>query len=92
MPVATPRDGNNIPAKLACLNTDTIQGQNLVPIQINGTNKGVRINTTDSISFTMVPVDPRDPNYVGCWLFQGLDGNVYPAVANVAGELLVNMS
>lgn len=87
---ATPRDGNNVPAKLAVLNTDTIQGQNLVPIHIRADGH-VRMTTTDSISFTMVPIDPRDPNFVGCWLFQGLDGKVYPAVANSNGQFLANL-
>ncbi len=66
---ATPRDGNNVPAKLAVLNTDTVQGTNLVPITIDGTNFGIQIDTTSTISFTMQPVDPRDPNYVDVWCF-----------------------
>lgn len=85
-----PRDNNNVPSRLACLNTDTVQGQNLVPIAISSTG---RIKTTMSatISFTPVPVDPRDENYVGCWLFEGTDGLTYPAVATADGELLVDM-
>ena len=86
-----PRDDNHIPSLLAVLNTDTVQGTNLVPIQING-NGGVEINTTDTISFTMQPVAPRDDNYVACWLFEGTDGLTYPAVANSDGHLLVNTS
>lgn len=89
--VAAPRDGNNVTAKLACLNTDTIQGQHLVPIAISGSNGGIEIDETATISFTMVPVDPRDPNYVGCWLFEGTDGLTYPAVATSTGNLLVDM-
>lgn len=85
------RDGNNVTSKLACLNTDTIQGQNLVRICINSLNNSVCVNTVDTISFTMQPVDPRDNNYVGCWLFQGSDGLTYPAVANADGELLIDM-
>lgn len=77
-----------MPSRLAVLNTDTVQGQHLVPIQIR--NGAIMITTTDSISFTMEPVDPRDPNYVGCWLFEGSDGNVYPAVANADGQLLID--
>jgi hypothetical protein len=85
------RDGNFATGKLAVLNTDTVQGQNLVPIQINGSNNGIKVNVVDTISFTMVPVDPRDENYVGCWLFTGSDGLTYPAVANADGELLIDM-
>lgn len=86
----TPRDGNNIPAKLACLNTDVVQGINLVPIRIDGTTKRLFVNNTATISFTMQPVDPRDDNYVGCWLFEGTNGLTYPAVATIDGELLVD--
>lgn len=49
----------------------------------------MKINTVDTISFTMIPIDPRDANYVSCWLFQGDDGLAYPAVANSSGELLI---
>lgn len=84
-----PRDGNNIASKLACLNTDTVQGTNLVPIKINPANNGIMVDTTSTISFTMVSVDPRDQNYIACWLFEGTDGLTYPAVATASGELLI---
>ena len=86
----TPRDQNYRTAKLAVLNTDTVQGTNLVTIKINESNGGIGYNTTDTISFTMQPVSPQDENYVDCWLFQGTDGLLYPAVANSSGELLVS--
>ncbi len=85
-----PRDQNFVPAKMAVLNTDTVQGQNLVAIAIDSTTNGIKTNTTDTISFTMEAVDPRDDNYVKCWLFEGTDGKVYPAVANSSGELLIS--
>ena len=85
-----PRDGNNAPAKLAVLNTDTVQGEHLVPLAITS-NGLLKINRTSTISFTPVPVDPKDENYVNCWLFKGLDGNVYPAVADSSGALLVDL-
>lgn len=85
-----PRDENNVPALLACLNTDTLQGANLVPIAVTSSG-GIMISTTDTISFTMVPIDPRDENYRTCALFLGEDGLVYPAVATSGGELLVDM-
>ena len=85
----SPRDQNYIPAKLAVLNTDTVQGQNLVPIQIDVTNN-IKVNNTATISFTMVPVTPEDKNYVRCWMFEGTDGNLYPAVATSVGELLID--
>jgi len=86
----TPRDENFIPAKLACLNTDTIQGTNLVSICLSLSNNGICVNETDTISFTMKPIDPKDENYVDCWIFQGTDGLTYPAVANADGELLID--
>lgn len=86
-----PRDENSVIGKLAVLNTDTVQGTNLVPIAIDESTGEVLVNQADSINFTMVPVDPRDENYATCWLFQGSDGLTYPAVANSDGELLVDM-
>lgn len=78
-------------AKLAVLNTDTVQGTHLVPIAINVSNSAIKVNTTDTISFTMVPIDPHDANWVKVWCFQGsVDGLVYPAVANANGELLID--
>lgn len=85
----SPRDQNFRPAKLAVLNTDTVQGTNLVTIKINESNGGIGYDTTSTISFTMQPVTPQDENYVDCWLFEGSDGLLYPAVANSSGELLV---
>lgn len=85
------RDSNFIPGKLACLNTDTVQGTNLVRIKIDtSASYGIAVNTNATIAFTMVAVDPRDQNYVGCWLFQGTNGLTYPAVATSAGELLID--
>lgn len=86
----SPRDQNFVTAKLAVLNTDTVQGQNLVPIAIDGSTGFIYVDDTSTISFTMKPVSPRDQNYVACWLFEGLDGNVYPAVATAQGHLLIN--
>lgn len=85
---SSPRDDNNIPARLACLNTDTVQGTHLVPINILGDRIMVSLYATKN--FTMVPIDPRDENYVGCWLFQGTDGLTYPAVATAEGKLLID--
>lgn len=86
----SPRDNNDVPARLAVLNTDTVQGTNLVPISIVESTGGININNRATISFTMQPVDPRDQNYVDCWLFEGTDGLTYPAVATASGELLVD--
>lgn len=86
-----PRDENFVAGKLAVLNTDTVQGQHLVPIAINESNGGFMVNDTATISFTMVPIDPRDQNYVNCATFTGSDGNIYPWVATEDGEVLIEM-
>lgn len=85
-----PIDQNRVKAKLAVLNTDSVQGTNLVVLKINESNNGLSINTTDTISFTMVPIDAQDANYTDCWLFTGSNGLTYPAVANADGELLID--
>lgn len=84
------RDQNHIAGKLAVLNTDTVQGQHLVPIAIVAATHAIKINAAATISFTMVPIDPHDENYVDCWLFQGDDGLTYPAVATSVGALLID--
>lgn len=73
------------------LNTDTVQGTHLVRLGFNPSNGGLLIDSTATISFTMVPIDPEDQNYVGCWIFQGDDGLLYPAVGTSDGEILVDM-
>jgi len=83
------RDNNFATSKLACLNTDTKQGMNLVKIKINSINGGIEIDQISTISFTMLPVAPKDADYVNCWLFQGTDGKTYPAVATSSGALLI---
>lgn len=85
------KDGSSVATHLAVLNTDTVQGTNLVRIAIDPTTKGVKVNTTATILFTMIPIDPRDQNYVGVWAFQGRNDNLlYPAVATSSGELLID--
>lgn len=84
-------DQNFYYSKLAVLNTDTVQGTNLVRIKVNPSNRGLKVTTTATISFSMIPVTPKDENYKNCWLFQGEStGLLYPAVATIDGELLVD--
>ena len=84
------KDVNYIPSKLAVLNTDTKQGKHLVAIAINGTTGAIETTTTDTISFTMQPMAPKDVNGMNCWTFEGTDGNTYPAVATAQGHLLIS--
>ena len=85
------RDQNHVPVRMAVLNTDTVQGTNLVRIRLDEADGGMRVNTMDTISFTMVPIDPRDENYVKCMTFVGDDGLVYPWVADSDGKVLVDL-
>jgi hypothetical protein len=86
----TSRDRNFIVGKLACLNTDTVQGTNMVQIKIDPDTGGILTDTTSTISFTMQPFYPGNERYIGVWLFEGTDGKTYPAVATSAGALLIN--
>jgi len=83
-------DQNFVHSKLAVLNTDTVQGTNLVRIKINASNGGVKTSIIDTINFTMVPIDQKDENYRNCATFQGTDGKLYPWVANSNGEVLID--
>lgn len=85
-------DENTVNAKNAVLNTDTVQGTNLVRIKIDPTSRGMSISTTATINFTMKPIDARDENYRTCLTFTGADGLVYPWVATADGEVLVDNS
>ena len=85
------RDQNHVTAGLAVLNTDTVQGTNKVRVKYAEAGDGMKINTVDTISFTMVPIDPKDDNYVNCMTFEGTDGLVYPWVANADGAVLIDM-
>lgn len=83
-------DQNNVSSGLAVLNTDTVQGTNKVRIKCNGASSRMKVNETDTISFTMVPIDPRDENYRWCMIFTGSDNLIYPWVANASGEVLID--
>jgi len=72
---------------MGVLNTD---GTTLVPIKINPSNNGMKINRTDTISFTMTPIAPSDENYNKVLLWQGTDGLTYPWVCNSDGEVLID--
>ena len=84
------KDSNSASSLQAVLNTDTVQGTNLVRLKVDPITNGILIDETSTISFTMSPIDPKDPNSVSLWCFQGTDGKVYPAVATSLGALLIN--
>ena len=85
-----PADQNHVRSALAVLNTDTVQGTNLVTVKIKESNGGMLINDTDGISFTMQPVAARDQNYKHVLLWEGTDGLTYPLVADADGKVLID--
>lgn len=86
------KDQSSVATYIAVLNTDTVQGTNLVRLAVNPANDALLVNSTATINFVMKPIDPRDDNYVGVWAFEGSDGLLYPAVGTANGELLVDMN
>ncbi len=83
-------DENSIFTKTAVLNTDTVQGTNLVRLVCDeGNSNSIKVNTIATISFTMQPIDERDENFRTCLTFTGSDGLLYPCVATSIGELLI---
>ncbi len=85
------RDGNFVPSRLAVLNTDTVQGTNKVRIAIDEATGAMKVDSTGVISFTMVPIDAQDENYVDCMMFVGSDGLTYPWVADASGGVLIDL-
>jgi len=83
-------DQNFVPTKLAVLNTDTVQGTNKVRIHLDELTGAMSVNESDTISFTMQPIDAQDENFRDCMMFVGSDGLTYPWVANAAGEVLID--
>jgi len=83
------RDQNFVASRLAVLNTDTVQGTNLVRITLDENTGAMSVNETDTISFTMQPIDSEDENFKDCMMFVGSDGLTYPWVANADGQVLI---
>lgn len=83
----TPADQNFIRAKMGVLNTD---GTTLVTIKVNESNGGMKINTTDTVLFTMTPIAPENENYNKVLLWQGTDGLTYPWVVDSQGKVLIS--
>lgn len=83
-----PIDQNFVKGKLGVLCTD---GVTLIPIAIDPSTGGIKVDVMSTISYTPTPIAPRDENYQAVWLFQGTDGLTYPANVNADGALLVDM-
>ena len=83
-----PKDQNFVRSKLAVLNTD---GVTLIPIKVNELTGAMKVNTTDTISFVMSPISPKDENFKTCLMWVGTNGLTYPWVANASGEVLISL-
>lgn len=83
------RDQNHVPVWLAASYLD----ENVpVPIVIDSTNGGMKIDTVHTIGFVPTPIDPRDGNHHGFVLAEGLDGLTYPLFADPAtGAVLADV-
>jgi len=82
-----PADQNFVRGRLAVLNTDATV---TIPIALEEGTGAMRINTMDTVQFTMTPIAPEDENYKKCMLFVGSDGLTYPWVADSEGKVLVD--
>lgn len=80
-------DQNRVMAKCGVLNTD---GRTIVPIKYKESTGEMLTTTTDTISFTMTPIAPRDDNTYPTLLWEGTDGLTYPWVCNSAGRVLIS--
>lgn len=84
-----PKDQNHVYTRFGVLNTD---GKTVIPIDIDPVTGGISIDTTSTISFSMVNIAPTGPDYQKLWLFEGTDGKAYPAVVTSAGALLIDLA
>lgn len=91
-----PHDQNTIKAKMGVLFSD---GVTLVPIAINSSNNGMKINTTDSVSAGILALYnngkaiPRDANGQPAWCAESsTDSNViYPLFVDADGAVLIDL-
>lgn len=83
-----PHDQNRVKAKLGVWCVD---GVTVIPIAIDATTGGMKVDTTSTIGFTPGTLDFRDKNYQPCWMAQNsIDGTPIPIFVNSAGAILVS--
>jgi len=80
------QDQNWVKGKLGVLCTD---GVTTIPIAINESNGGMKVDTVSTISYTPVPIAPEDENFAHVMLFEGTDGLTYPWNVNASGAVLI---
>lgn len=81
------RDNNHVPTKLGVLFSD---GTTLVPIAINPTNGGFKVNTTDTLGVAVTQDALRDENFVHVLLGENsVDGTTIPVYVDSTGAILI---
>ena len=82
------RDNNHVATKLGVLYSD---GVTLVPIAINPVNKGIKVDTVNTIGFTPDTNALRDGNYEHVLMaVNSVDGTPCPVYVNASGEVLID--
>ena len=88
-----PKDQNFVKAKLGVLFSD---GVTLIPLAIDSSNGGIKVNTTDTISSDILQAVankiPRDSNFEPAWAaVSSTDGSVlYPIFVDATGAVLID--
>ncbi len=83
-----PLDQNFVKGKLGVWCVD---GVTTIPIARDDAGN-MLVDTTSTISYTPVNIDPMDENFQGVWMAQGSNGLVYPINVNINGEVLVDFN
>jgi len=85
---STPRDSNNVPAKMGVLCTD---GVTLIPIAVDALGN-MKVDQISTISFTPATIAPRDENFVPAWLgVSSVDNETpVPIYVNAEGAVLID--
>jgi len=82
-----PRDQNHVPTKLGVLFSD---GTTLVPIAVNPTNGGIKVNTVDTILVPVTQIALRDENFVHVMMgISSVDETPIPWYVDSTGAVLV---
>lgn len=82
-----PHDQNFIKTKLGVWCVD---GVTTIPIAIDEATGTMMVDEVSTISYTPVPISPRDENFQHVWLAKGTNGLAYPINVNADGEVLID--
>jgi len=82
------RDSNHVTTKLGVLFSD---GTTLVPIAINPTNGGFKVNTVDTLQVAVTQDALRDEDFVDVLLGENsVDGTTIPVYVDTDGAILID--